>query len=99
MDQWRSQRLTWPTTWAQVCWWLRPEPSPAQPLPTPGLWERKFLRPQDGAGAEPLIPSGGGLDSTMEPVETWSPGKVAAWLRGGWGRGRVGLEGHWDRER
>lgn len=35
----------------------------------------------------------------MEPVETWTPGKVAAWLRGGWGRGRVGLAGHWDGER
>jgi hypothetical protein len=29
----------------------------------------------------------------MEPVETWHPRKVAAWLRGGWGRDRGGLEG------
>lgn len=35
----------------------------------------------------------------MEPVATWTPGKVAAWLRGGWGWGSVGLEGHWDGER
>lgn len=35
----------------------------------------------------------------MEPVATWTPEKVATWLRGGWGRGRVGLEGNWDGER
>lgn len=31
----------------------------------------------------------------MEPVATWTPRKVAAWLRGGWGRGSAGPEGPW----
>lgn len=93
MGQWLSLRLTWPTTWAQVCWWPRPAP----PSPSPALGSGSGNSCARRTERTP-IPSGG-LHSTMEPVETWTPGQVAAWLRGGWGRGRVGLEGHWGRER
>ncbi|XP_047379786.1 connector enhancer of kinase suppressor of ras 1 isoform X2 [Sciurus carolinensis] len=51
----------------------RPGPAPAPPgaARRPRLRERKFLR-RRARRAEP----------GMEPVETWTPGKVAAWLRG-----------------
>lgn len=72
-------------------------PSPAQPGSAP---------PQVTAlGAEipaRARPNGCGSERpnlAMEPVATWTPGKVAAWLRGGWGWGSVGLQEHWDRER
>lgn len=76
MGQWLSQRLTWPATWAQVCRWLRPGPSPAPPQAwSPGA---EIPALAEGAGVDPSGPI-----SAMEPVATWTPGKVAAWLRGG----------------
>lgn len=66
-------------------------PPPARPGPAP---------PQVGApGAE--IPARArrsscrseGPNLAMEPVATWTPRKVAAWLRGEWGRGSAGLRG------
>lgn len=72
----------------------RAPPRPAPASPQARLRERKFLRGRDRAGADPSGPV-----SAMEPVATWTPAKVAAWLRGGWGLGRVGLEGPGDEER
>lgn len=77
MDQWQWHCLTWVATWAQV----RSGPAPpalAQPC---GL--RLGLQLRLRLGAE--IPAGAGrckAELRMEPVEAWTPGKVAAWLRG-----------------
>ncbi|XP_041507968.1 connector enhancer of kinase suppressor of ras 1 isoform X2 [Microtus oregoni] len=62
------QRLTWVATWVQVCG----GPALAQPgrLRTPS-WSGNSCR-----GWTPRA------ELSMEPVDAWTPGKVAAWLRG-----------------
>lgn len=93
LGQWLSQRLTWPATWAQVCWRPRPGPRPAPPQAGPSPAPDSGSGNSCAGGTERAPIPSGCLGSAMEPVEAWTPGKVAAWLRGGWGRGRVGLEG------
>lgn len=72
----------------------RAQPSPSPALPQPWALGAEIPAPAVGSGRRSQR-----ADSAMEPVETWTPGKVAAWLRGGWGLGSVGFEGHWDREK
>ena len=64
-------------------------PPPAQPSPAPGRGSRSG---NSCAGEAERVQSER-PNLAMEPVATWTPRKVAAWLRGGWGRGSAGPEG------
>ena len=69
-------------------------PPPAQPSPAPG---RGSGSGNSCAGEAERVQSER-PNLALEPVATWTPWKVAAWLRGGWGRGSAGPEGPWAGE-